>query len=692
MDDYGLASMSYSIMLDKKIQNKDPLDGTLPRRKHTWDDDDSATNCYQCESTFTLFLRRHHCRLCGKIFCHSCSSRRMAIPPELLSDDSINGTWNEYLSSYVTKIELEKFRVCDICADLITKINQVTKVINVFNLIGLNIDDLKQCAKVSKIWRYAANYCLSIFREIQYKLPIDDITDVERASLWANLPKFSGHSKYLLAILKTCRTDEEVISVLSIMRKRRSTSCMSLMCTRSCQHKLSAMDSINLLAHCYRIHTKSALLIKTAIKGIVCDDHEFKCYLPFLVYHLKDDDGILSNFIIKRCIDRIDLLNALYWEIMLYPDEQQGIYSKIMDNLKTIFSSRKYESKFIDLMKGNALIDVIRKIGDAICLDKKTYAEIKNTFVLDYNSVYPLDPKKKINKIELDSIRIKDSFSKPIIVPCTTTTGMKTEMMYKRDNLRKDQIVINLINLMDIIVKRETGIDLGIVTYNILPIDKECGIVEIVDEADTVYFIQEKIKTTILNYILEKNSKLTIGQLRSRFIKSTAAYSVITYLLGVGDRHLDNIMVTRDGRLFHIDFGYILGADPVFNNPSIRITPEIVEAVGGFDSVYYVEFKELCTTIFNCLRRNIDIFMNMLLLLADFSEVNLTEEEIKKQILKRFIPGENELDAQFHLVNKLEQRSYTDRIKDFCHYHNKENTIGSSVELLTAALSGLWNR
>ena len=54
---------------------------------------------------------------------------------------------------------------------------------------------------------------------------------------------------------------------------------------------------------------------------------------------------------------------------------------------------------------------------------------------------------------------------------------------------------------------------------------------------------------------------------------SCAGAAVVTWILAVGDRHLDNIMLQTDtGILVHIDFGYIFGHEPKQNVPNIRVT------------------------------------------------------------------------------------------------------------------------
>eukprot|EP01091_Cochliopodium_minus_P001152 TRINITY_DN1102_c0_g1_i1.p1 TRINITY_DN1102_c0_g1~~TRINITY_DN1102_c0_g1_i1.p1 ORF type:complete len:204 (+),score=24.33 TRINITY_DN1102_c0_g1_i1:19-630(+) len=45
--------------------------------KPTWQPDWQASSCTSCSIDFSLFIRKHHCRNCGKIFCDSCSQYKM---------------------------------------------------------------------------------------------------------------------------------------------------------------------------------------------------------------------------------------------------------------------------------------------------------------------------------------------------------------------------------------------------------------------------------------------------------------------------------------------------------------------------------------------------------------------------------------------------------------------------------------
>ncbi|KAH8312181.1 hypothetical protein KR044_009730, partial [Drosophila immigrans] len=51
-----------------------------PTREH-WTRDEDATHCMCCRrSAFTMLMRRHHCRRCGRVVCYACSTQRMVIP------------------------------------------------------------------------------------------------------------------------------------------------------------------------------------------------------------------------------------------------------------------------------------------------------------------------------------------------------------------------------------------------------------------------------------------------------------------------------------------------------------------------------------------------------------------------------------------------------------------------------------
>ena len=57
------------------------------------------------------------------------------------------------------------------------------------------------------------------------------------------------------------------------------------------------------------------------------------------------------------------------------------------------------------------------------------------------------------------------------------------------------------------------------------------------------------------------------------------------------------------GKLFHIDFGFILGRDPKPMPPPMKLSKEMVEALGGLGSDMFTDMKKQCYTAFLALRR-----------------------------------------------------------------------------------------
>jgi len=157
----------------------------------------------------------------------------------------------------------------------------------------------------------------------------------------------------------------------------------------------------------------------------------------------------------------------------------------------------------------------------------------------------------------------------------------------------------------------------------------------------TLYDIDAEHKCDMFNYVDDEH---VIKEVRQRFMKSCAAYCVLTFLLGAGDRHKHNIMITKKGVLFHIDYGYVMGADPKQNPllpkvPDMRIDRGIADALGTDEQ--FQEFTGLVDKIYNCLRRHVqELCCLMRLLVLSEPPIHIkrgfNEKKLMREILKRF--------------------------------------------------------
>ena len=226
-------------------------------------------------------------------------------------------------------------------------------------------------------------------------------------------------------------------------------------------------------------------------------------------------------------------------------------------------------------------------------------------------------------------------------------------LMKTGDDLRQDQLAMMMIKLMDGLLKR-ASLDLCVTPYSIIATSPTSGIVEFVEQSSPVSQILANNNNSILQFFQsiapQKGAKYGVRpDVLSTYVRSVAGTfcliysilrsnsfciispmsalpflcllftggSVITYLLGVGDRHLDNLMITRRGHFFHIDFGFLFGRDPKPLPPAFRLTREMVEGMGGMDSTEYRQFCSLACQAFNALRKSAGLILNLLALMGD---------------------------------------------------------------------------
>ncbi|CAN9511193.1 unnamed protein product [Ophioblennius macclurei] len=443
-------------------------------------------------------------------------------------------------------------------------------------------------------------------------------------------------------------------------------------------------------------------------------DEELSQYLLQLVQVLRYEpyyDCALTHFLLERAQGNRKIGHFLFWHLrseihmpavsvqfaLILEAYCRGSIPHIEVLKKQVEALSKLKS-VNELIKLGTIKNARSKTKEAMltkeammtCLRQSGYTETLS----DLHS--PLNPNVQLSGINVERCRYMDSKMKPlwIVYNNKLMTGDTLGIIFKNgDDLRQDMLTLQILRLMDLLWK-EANLDLRIVPYGCLATGDRAGLIEVVSSADTIANIQLTSsnvaaaaafnKDALLNWLKERNSGDALDRAIEEFTLSCAGYCVATYVLGIGDRHSDNIMVRSTGQLFHIDFGHILGN---FKS-KFGIKRERVPFILTHDFIHVIQqgktgytekfgsFRQYCEEAYLVLRKNGNLFITLFALMLTAGLPELTSVKDIQYLKDSLALGKTDDEALKQFRQKFDEalrESWTTKVNWMAHNVAKDN-------------------
>lgn len=273
-----------------------------------------------------------------------------------------------------------------------------------------------------------------------------------------------------------------------------------------------------------------------------------------------------------------------------------------------------------------------------------------------------------------DEVLVLGSLAKPRRVTVRGSNGKKYYLMLKpSDDLRTDQRLMEFNGIVNRALKRDAESSkrqLYVKTYAVTPLNEECGIIEWVDGLKTLRDILLNLyrgRNVAPNYHLIQNQmKMAVAQdnmriwtdeilgkfppvlqqwfvaqfpspslwfsARLRYTRSCAVMSMLGTILGLGDRHGENVLLEEgNGGVFHVDFNCLFDKGRTFQCPErvpFRLTHNMVHAMGvqGYEGA----FRSSSELTLSILRQQEETLMSILEAFIYDPTLDLQKDKKKK--------------------------------------------------------------
>ena len=267
--------------------------------------------------------------------------------------------------------------------------------------------------------------------------------------------------------------------------------------------------------------------------------------------------------------------------------------SEVLEKQLSIFpKSDKIFDKWANLEKSLPLSK--EELNKKEKKDDNKQNTIKETANTGFDDFVVLDfDKEQINPFGESKEKNFEKIFKTSCFKKFSTYRVKCFIAKANDDMVQEMFALQLIKKFEEIFK---SVDIFVKSYEVIITSSTSGLIEFLNNSDSIDGILKNIpKNWDLNKFFRSyftGEKFKIAQ--KNFANSLAGFCLLSYYLDIKDRHNGNIMINSEGRIMHIDFGFLLGTSPKnlgFERAQFKLVKSYVDILDGFDGEMFKHFK-----------------------------------------------------------------------------------------------------
>lgn len=262
--------------------------------------------------------------------------------------------------------------------------------------------------------------------------------------------------------------------------------------------------------------------------------------------------------------------------------------SEVLEKQLSIFPKNdKIFDKWANLEKSLPLSkDELNKKDDKKIAMKETTSAFDDFVLLDFD-IEQINPFGEPKEKNFEKIFKTSCFKK------FSTYRVKCFIAKANDDMVQEMFALQLIKKFEEIFK---SVNIFVKSYEVIITSSTSGLIEFLNNSSSIDGILKNIpKDWDLNKFFRYYFKgKDFAKVQENFANSLAGFCLLSYYLDIKDRHNGNIMINNEGRIMHIDFGFLLGTSPKnlgFERAQFKLVKSYVDILDGFDGKMFKHFK-----------------------------------------------------------------------------------------------------